>query len=189
MSKEVTWTDDLVQQLTDLWSEGFSCSQIANALGNGLTRNSVIGKAHRLHLRPRRAAYAVSQRRTAEARAKARRQAKVKDRVRKQKAAASKPRIQRPAPAEMFVPNEASIAVGAWNALPDTTPVPLVMLTDKTCRWPIGGSSTTPAEGFCGCAVKEGSSYCETHHYRAHLAPPKKAWPKGKLETAAKVFA
>ena len=44
------WTADRVEQLTRLWAEGFSARQIAEKLGGGVTRNAVIGKAHRLHL-------------------------------------------------------------------------------------------------------------------------------------------
>src|SRR6476660_1320546 len=43
------WTDERVEQLKALWSEGLSASQIARALG-GVTRNAVIGKVHRLGL-------------------------------------------------------------------------------------------------------------------------------------------
>jgi len=45
-----TWTEDRVNGLKVLWDEGLSASKIARALGNGLTRNAVIGKAHRLGL-------------------------------------------------------------------------------------------------------------------------------------------
>lgn len=43
------WTDERVESLTRLWAEGFSARQIAEKLG-GVTRNAVIGKAHRLNL-------------------------------------------------------------------------------------------------------------------------------------------
>lgn len=43
------WTPERVEMLTRMWAEGFSARQIAEALG-GVTRNAVIGKAHRLHL-------------------------------------------------------------------------------------------------------------------------------------------
>src|SRR5215475_7745673 len=46
---EITWTDDRVELLKRLWSEGLSASQIAGELG-GITRNAVIGKVHRLGL-------------------------------------------------------------------------------------------------------------------------------------------
>jgi GcrA cell cycle regulator len=43
------WTDERVDQLKSLWTEGLSASQIARVLG-GVTRNAVIGKVHRLGL-------------------------------------------------------------------------------------------------------------------------------------------
>jgi GcrA cell cycle regulator len=43
------WTEERVEQLKTLWTEGLSASQIARALG-GVTRNAVIGKVHRLGL-------------------------------------------------------------------------------------------------------------------------------------------
>ena len=46
----MSWTDERVQILSRLWLEGKSASQIATALGGGLTRNAVIGKVHRLGL-------------------------------------------------------------------------------------------------------------------------------------------
>ena len=45
----MNWTDDRVEILKKLWSEGLSASQIAAELG-GISRNSVIGKVHRLGL-------------------------------------------------------------------------------------------------------------------------------------------
>ena len=46
------WFDDRVAVLKDLWAKGLSASQIAVQLG-GVTRNAVIGKAHRLGLEKR----------------------------------------------------------------------------------------------------------------------------------------
>ena len=43
------WTEERVELLKKLWSEGLSASQIAGQLG-GVTRNAVIGKVHRLSL-------------------------------------------------------------------------------------------------------------------------------------------
>ena len=43
------WTPERVEMLTRLWAEGLSARQIAAKLG-GVTRNAVIGKAHRLNL-------------------------------------------------------------------------------------------------------------------------------------------
>ena len=48
----MSWTDERVETLKRMWAEGQSASQIAKELG-GVTRNAVIGKAHRLGLQSR----------------------------------------------------------------------------------------------------------------------------------------
>lgn len=48
----MSWTDDRVEQLKKMWSEGLTASQIAAKLG-GVSRNAVIGKVHRLKLESR----------------------------------------------------------------------------------------------------------------------------------------
>ena len=45
----MNWTEERVQRLKDLWAQGLSASEIADALGD-ISRNAVIGKAHRLGL-------------------------------------------------------------------------------------------------------------------------------------------
>ena len=45
----MSWTDDKVKKLKELWGKGSTASQIANIIG-GVSRNAVIGKAHRLNL-------------------------------------------------------------------------------------------------------------------------------------------
>jgi GcrA cell cycle regulator len=50
----MAWTEDRVETLKKLWSDGLSASQIAKQLG-GVTRNAVIGKVHRLGLSGRAA--------------------------------------------------------------------------------------------------------------------------------------
>ena len=41
----MTWTDDKIGEVRKLWADGFSAQSIANQLG--VTRNAVIGVAHR----------------------------------------------------------------------------------------------------------------------------------------------
>ncbi len=48
----VNWTDAHVATLSTLWREGIDCTKIALALGEGFTKNSVIGKARRIELPP-----------------------------------------------------------------------------------------------------------------------------------------
>ena len=54
------WTTEREEKLKQLWKKRHSGSQIANMLGEGATRNSVLGKAFRLKLQTR----AVSKRTT-----------------------------------------------------------------------------------------------------------------------------
>lgn len=45
----MSWTDERIEQLRQMWERGLTASQIAEELG-GVSRNAVIGKAHRLGL-------------------------------------------------------------------------------------------------------------------------------------------
>ena len=51
-NRYMSWTDDKVKKLRELWTKGHTASQIAGLLGE-TTRNAVIGKAHRLNLEER----------------------------------------------------------------------------------------------------------------------------------------
>ncbi len=48
----MSWTDERIEKLTKMWEGGSTASQIADELG-GVSRNAVIGKAHRLGLKAR----------------------------------------------------------------------------------------------------------------------------------------
>ena len=48
----MSWTDERIEKLTKMWEGGATASQIAEDLG-GVSRNAVIGKAHRLGLKAR----------------------------------------------------------------------------------------------------------------------------------------
>jgi len=48
----MAWTDERIDHLKQLWEKGLTASQIAEQLG-GVSRNAVIGKAHRLGLKSR----------------------------------------------------------------------------------------------------------------------------------------
>ena len=45
----MSWNEEKVSKLKELWGKGSTASQIAEILG-GISRNAVIGKAHRLNL-------------------------------------------------------------------------------------------------------------------------------------------
>jgi GcrA cell cycle regulator len=48
---ESIWTPELIQNLSKLWDEGHSTAEIGRRLG--ISKNAVVGKAHRLALTPR----------------------------------------------------------------------------------------------------------------------------------------
>lgn len=48
----MSWTDERIDRLKTMWENGLTASQIADELG-GVSRNAVIGKAHRLGLKSR----------------------------------------------------------------------------------------------------------------------------------------
>lgn len=154
------WTPERIEELTKLWTEGHSCSQIANMMGGGATRNSVIGKANRLKLPARlsRSPYANVSKRLSSIPRGRRKRTTVK--------AISVPRLltspwQVHAPPEPVVPFVEPVLVA-----PDDRFLSLIQLTDKTCRWPIGDPKV---EGFhfCGSDPRDGSRYCEFHYRRS----------------------
>ena len=49
----MSWTDEKVEKLRELWTKGHTASQIAESIRRYYTRNAVIGKAHRLNLEAR----------------------------------------------------------------------------------------------------------------------------------------
>ncbi|MEF3366335.1 GcrA family cell cycle regulator [Methylocystis sp. 9N] len=148
----MSWTDERVELLRKLWTDGLSASQVAAELGPGITRNAVIGKIHRLGLAER---------------------AKT--------AAAPRPRAAKPprqnqarmngAPthgnlALAFAPHALAaprVAREEEVVIPISERVTLMELRESMCRWPMG-DPTTPEFRFCGGkATVGGGPYCGYH--------------------------
>lgn len=155
----MAWTDDRVELLKKLWSDGLSASQIANQMG-GVTRNAVIGKVHRLGLSGR-----VTSTR-----------GRANSKVGKTTAAA-KQRTQRREPKMPTMGNTALKSAPETKSIPvaeaKVSPVKLVEtvtgdnisifdLTEYTCRWPVGDPSTNDFH-FCGSRNDGSGPYCESH--------------------------
>ncbi len=47
------WSEQNISLLTEMWRNGFTARQIAQKIGQGVTRNAIIGKAHRMGLSQR----------------------------------------------------------------------------------------------------------------------------------------
>lgn len=157
-----TWTDEAVAALKDHWAAGLSCSQIATEMGQGLTRNSIIGKVTRLKL-PKRGKVGHHTTRAQRTDARQQRapvkphgnkgQPKVNAIVRRASAAQSLPPM----------PFNEEVDVG----LDITKRVGLMQLNDRTCKWPVG-RETGARQMFCGCRKgRDAGPYCLEHTAKA----------------------
>ena len=177
------WTEERVELLKKLWMEGLSASQIAAELGDGVTRNAVIGKVHRLKLSARaKPATTAAPRARTTARPAPRRVAspsagsagsshssgmggggmiRRQTVVRTQVVGATALAITE----EMEV--EAYVAPAAELFIPESERIGLLGLNEHTCKWPIG-DPLTPDFYFCGRGSEEGHPYCDFHSRRAY---------------------
>jgi GcrA cell cycle regulator len=187
----MSWTDERVELLKKMWTEGQSASQIAKELG-GVTRNAVIGKVHRLGLSnrvggpagaegedaPEAEAQARGDKPRAEAAGAAHRASPPPGRP--EPRAHTRPDAVQPPPA---TPTLRKPIITAGQPLPpqpsanEISPealasvrevekkakkISLMELTERTCKWPIGDPAT-PDFWFCGLAAVPGKPYCEAH--------------------------
>lgn len=166
----MNWTDERVEKLKRLWSEGLSASQIAAQLG-GVSRNAVIGKVHRLSL-PGRAKAGGG---TSAASRPAKRQTSA-PRAPNYASRVTTRTVARPAGATMlkeeieidtqteteFVPAARSNVV-----VPISRRLELTQLTERTCKWPLGDPLKEDFY-FCGCDANEASPYCNFHRKMAY---------------------
>lgn len=133
------WTDERVDQLKQLWTDGLSASQIARQLG-GVTRNAVIGKVHRLGLAGRATPARAERPRTS---------------------------IPRRTPI-MRAPIVALAPVIEADPIVDEhgNHATVLTISDRMCKWPIGDPSSNNFH-FCGHKPKDGSPYCDAHSVKA----------------------
>lgn len=150
------WTEPRIARLKKLWAEGLSASQIARDLGQGVTRNAVIAKVHRLRLSsPDRAKARVTQ-----ARPKSRPKAAPKP------STTAVPRKDpQPLPPEPVVEGTPRL-------------ITLLELEGHACKWPVG--MPHPVQRFCGLRREEDGPYCAFH---ARASRPSTTPALGKAKT------
>lgn len=157
----MSWTDERVELLKQLWADGQSAGQIAAELG-GVTRNGVIGKVHRLGLAGRA-------KRDTDYGVKRERKPRT-DRPGRIKAIATK--AEETAAQKRYAKAEAATEPSP-EIIENIAPAPqrrtLLELNDDTCRWPIGDPAT-PEFFFCGAKPLTGLPYCN-YHSRVAYAP------------------
>lgn len=132
----MSWTEERIQTLKTMWESGQTASQIAEALG-GVSRNAVIGKAHRLDLQSRPSPVVPKD---AEAKAEAKAGAKAQTPAQAAPTAAPPPpAAPKPAPvvAAPPAPSPAAVAPPAPIVSRASEPKPITITTDLSPRQPV----------------------------------------------------
>jgi GcrA cell cycle regulator len=145
------WTAEAIERLRALWAEGHSTAEIGRRMG--ISKNAVVGKAHRLNLSARPSPI------RREAVGAAPRQAP----ARPARAAGTIPRSTLPQPdvAPMSAPAAATPQPGVVRHFPR-------LATAKSCCWPIGEPGQ-PGFRFCTAAALTGKPYCTEHAAVAYV--------------------
>ena len=178
------WTDERVNLLIKLWTDGLSASQIAGQLG-GVTRNAVIGKVHRLKLEGRTKTQAAAPEVVA---------VKAKPTIAEQTLVETEVEIDVPVryaavaqssgrPMIRSVGGSSSGIHGATalkmdpeievvideplprvsgEVVPISRNLTLIQLSDRTCKWPLGDPLSADFR-FCGNSSNDATPYCQYH--------------------------
>ncbi|MFH1157986.1 MAG: GcrA family cell cycle regulator [Pseudomonadota bacterium] len=161
----MSWTDERIALLKRLWKDGKSAAEIAKTLSKGVTRNAVIGKAHRMGLSgrpsPIKKPASVSEKKSAKAPEKEIREIRKPVATPAPSVASGKGRHAPP------TREEAKPEKLEKGDLPPGGGVALIDLTERMCKWPIGD----PREDdftFCGHGISGGTPYCQRHAAMAY---------------------
>lgn len=162
----MAWTDQMVEDLRAMWKEGLTTAEIGKKLG--VSKNSIVGKVHRLGLSGRPSP--IKKKENDEA-SEAKEVAEVK--------APAEPKAEK-APAKKAEPvktekisDAKSEKMPAPKADNKKGAVSLMDLDNHTCRWPLGDPKDENFH-FCGKKVKIGQTYCEEHSNVAYVKTTKK---------------
>ena len=145
----MSWTDEKVEKLKELWGKGNTAGQIAEIIG-GISRNAVIGKAHRLNL-----------------------SAKIKTRS----AVNSNQNLENPI-SEKNVKSKRGRRSKFKSLIIEKDfepekPKQLEELDENSCKWPIGHPDESSFY-FCGRTSLKDFSYCKLHLLYAYQPKGKK---------------
>jgi GcrA cell cycle regulator len=163
MNEAGAWTEERVELLKKLWSDGLSASQIAAELGN-VTRNAVIGKVHRLGLsgRAKSAAAPAAPRNAAPRKAPARAPSHPMGSATTATRGAHALAPHFSAEAEAEIEAEQAPLPSEDVVIPFSERVTIMELREYMCRWPMG-DPTSPDFRFCGARSQTGLPYCSYH--------------------------
>ena len=151
----MSWTEERVAKLKELWGKGKTASQIAEIIG-GISRNSVIGKAHRLNLS------AKIKTRTATTNQNFENSLQENNKVKR----GQKSKFRSLIIEKDFEPEN---------------PKQLEELDENSCKWPIGHPDEKSFY-FCGRSSLKDFSYCKLHVLYAYQPKGKKEETQEKEE-------
>ena len=130
------WTPESVDKLKELWGKEHAASQIAEIIGN-VTRNAVIGKAHRLNLSDKSISKNFS----------------IKKRISSQVDQSKLTKGTRKSKFKSLI---------IEKDFEPENPKQLEDLDDQSCKWPIGHPNESNFY-FCGRSSLKNFSYCKLH--------------------------
>tara|TARA_Y100001980_G_C14524266_1_gene299705 strand:- start:355 stop:852 length:498 start_codon:yes stop_codon:yes gene_type:complete len=154
----MSWTEEKVAKLKELWGKGNTASQIAEIIG-GISRNAVIGKAHRLNLSAKIKTRTAS---NINNNFKSNNQNNINKLTRGRKSRFKSLIIEKD-----FEPEN---------------PKQLEELNENSCKWPIGHPNEKSFY-FCGRTSLKDFSYCRLHLLYAYQPKGKKEESNDKEET------
>ncbi|MDA7714014.1 hypothetical protein N8824_01760 [Candidatus Pelagibacter sp.] len=155
----MSWNDEKVEKLKELWGKGSTASQIAEIIG-GISRNAVIGKAHRLNLSSK-----IKTRNTSSSQDFD----NISDENNNKQKKNKKSRFQ-----SLLIEKDFE----AEN------PKKLEELDESSCKWPIGHPEEQSFY-FCGRSSLKDFSYCKLHLIYAYQPKGRKEEPTNDKEEEA----